>query len=601
MLRRRRDRSYDLTDDEEKIWIASVSGAALASSLLRETMMLLRPYKSKIVDVAGIDDDWRVAIGPKFFTYRQAEREAIVIHLCLHAVCNYSNRSRNAGQNDSSMSRIAQDLEINQMVITLSRVRLPAGSVIPKISGAEHSDLRVIDVPVGKSMEQYYQILSHDYGGNADDSSQDASDSNQPTPMQASQSQSDRNDQPQSDREQSSSEPSSRSQKPSGQSEESDRNKKQDKRPGSAPPEDREDSNDRGNGAVDDSKSDDQNDSNEQSDSYGQANPNDQSNRSNQPKPGGDEDAGNRSEDGGRDESKDDDPGDTWSMTDDEDESSSDSDSSQSEKNHDVCANASESDISSEADQAGVPKSRNDQKVTATSKMIEQANHIAAITGRMPGLGSKDKQFAVDVSKAASPPDLDWRRKLLAVSQDLMSKQAYKKTDYSFKRVNRRGSAFMRDVAFPSIIGYNPKIMMGIDTSYSVSHDERQMASIVRNAQEIMKTVTRGGKGAFKAFCVDTHLKDTQIVDNVDDLNLTGGGGTDMSPAFEYISNMNRRDRPDVFILATDGELSESTWNKCAKAWPKNVKVIILITDSYYMDKIPKWLFDEASVIDISG
>ena len=64
---------------------------------------------------------------------------------------------------------------------------------------------------------------------------------------------------------------------------------------------------------------------------------------------------------------------------------------------------------------------------------------------------------------------------------------------------------------------------------------------------------------------------------------------------------MSRRERPDVFILATDGELSDRTWDKCAEAWPGNVKVILLITDSYYMDRIPQWVFSEATVIDIVG
>ena len=569
--------SWELEDNERRIWDASVGGAALASSILRETMMLLRPYKSDIVDVAAIDNDWRVALGPRFFTYSQAEREAIVIHCCLHAVCNYSNRSKAAGQSDADAMRIAQDLEINQMVMTLSRVRLPAGSVIPRpADGGDGGDLTVMDVPPGRSMEQYYQLLMH---GRADDSTNGTG----------------------------------------GPSTNGDRNGDNDDASGdsaaavSSSP-DGADGSDNGSGPSatsewffsDDSESADGSDSQnsdgaENGDTNGDNGPssgssngdtNGDSGSSNGP--GSGPNSGSSNGDNGHSDVTNDDSHDDNGHTDSDD-------SSDSRGSAAPCGNALEDAITEDADRRGVPKSREDQKVTATARMVEEAERISSITGRMPGLGTSDKRFAIDLTRAATPPSIDWRRKLLAVSRDLMSKQAYKKTEYSFKRINRRGSAFMRDVAFPSVVGYEPKIMMGIDTSYSVSHDARQMASIVRNAEDIMKSVSHGSRGSFRAFCVDSRMKDVQLVDSVDDLDLTGGGGTDMSPAFEYVSKMSRRERPDVFILATDGELSDRTWDKCAEAWPGNVKVILLITDSYYMDRIPQWVFSEATVIDIVG
>jgi predicted metal-dependent peptidase len=583
--RSRRQRSeYDLSDEEQKIWYASVSGAALASSLLRPTMMLLHPYRSKIVSVAGIDKDWRVALGPRFFTYSQAEREAIVVHVCLHAVCNYSSRSQKAGQNDKTVSRIAQDLEINQMVITLSRVRLPDGSVVPDIPGARGSGLHVISVPPGKTMEQYYQLMAHGDGTGEDGS--------QPSGSRSDSEQDDGND----DHNRSASSggsksPSSKSSRSGNDQSEADgsdtdpessqdESRKQDPRqaPSAAKASDPQSAHDQ---SSQDQRSSGQPD--EPSRSGGRQQSGDGSGK-NDPAPA--------------DEGRSGDSSDGSASSDDSEGSGKPSDQP---SNDDVCANASEDEIAAEADSAGIHKSRSDQKVTATSKMVEEANRIASITGRMPGIGTKDKQFAIDIAKAAEPPVMDWRRNLIAVSQDLMSKQAYKKTEYSFKRVNRRGSAFMKDVAFPSVVGYNPRVMMAIDTSYSVSHDEKQTATIARNAEEIMKAVTRGTRGAFKVFCVDTTIKETAVVETVDDLNLTGGGGTDMSPAFEYISSLNRSKRPDVFILATDGGLSDDSWNRCADAWPKNVKVIILITDSYYLDKIPRWLYDDAQVIDVSG
>jgi predicted metal-dependent peptidase len=574
-LRRRRNKDYSLDEREKQIWDASIGGAALASTMLRSTMMLLKPYKSKIVDVAGVDKDWRAALGDRFFTYTQAEREAIIVHICLHAVCNYSSRSTRAGQSDTSISRLAQDLEINQMVITLSRVRLPNGSPIPKISGAEANGLDVYDVPPGKSMEQYYQMLApHGQGQSADPSAGQSAASNPASDSDASSS---NNDQQSS----------------------KDTNEKtdDDKKSSQMSPSSSKDSSD-----EQDTASDENQQSSTSSDANDQHDPNnDQQSSSTKDHrdKGEDDDANQRSSSSSPTENEDGSL--SWDQSQDDESQQSSEAHDEQQRNTDICANASEADIQAEADDAGIPKSRNDQKVSATSKMIEEANRIASISGRMPGLGVMDKKFAIDLSKAAEPPVMDWRRNLMAITQDLVSKQAYRKTEYSFKRVNRRGSAFMRDGVFPSVIGYQPKVMMAIDTSYSVSHDDRQVATIARNAEEVLKAVTRGVKNTFKVFCVDTQIKPTDIVNNVDDLNIQGGGGTDMGPAFEYVSSLNRMERPDVFILATDGGLSDKSWKRCADAWPKGVKVIVMITDAYYLDRLPLWLHEDAQIIDVSG
>ena len=202
------------------------------------------------------------------------------------------------------------------------------------------------------------------------------------------------------------------------------------------------------------------------------------------------------------------------------------------------------------------------------------------------------------LDKVIHPPELNWRSLLRTTASDLMSKQAYQKTEYSFKRVNRRGSAFMKDCAFPSMIGYAPLVMMAIDTSGS-RVDGEQFIVDMQNASDILKAVGKLSKNSFSAFCVDTDVKKIQPVNRVEDLDFTGGGGTDMSVAFRYVRDLPRRKRPDVFVLATDGGFD---WDKCAKVWPDNMKVIILITDAWYLQpgKIPEWVYGEAKVIDCS-
>lgn len=109
-----RDPEYRLTPEQRKIWAASVAGAGIASPVLLSALTMLQPYRSKIVDVAAIDQDWRVAVGDTFFQYPQHEREAIIIHECLHVTCNHFSRARIDGQSNQEISNVAEDLEINQ-------------------------------------------------------------------------------------------------------------------------------------------------------------------------------------------------------------------------------------------------------------------------------------------------------------------------------------------------------------------------------------------------------------------------------------------------------------------------------------------------------
>lgn len=125
---------------------------------------------------------------------------------------------------------------------------------------------------------------------------------------------------------------------------------------------------------------------------------------------------------------------------------------------------------------------------------------------------------------------------------------------------------------------------------------KKEIMAALREAQEIVKNGL--GEDCLKAFCVDTEMKDVQPVSDVNDLDITGGGGTDMMPAFRYICELPKRDKPDIFVLATDGFVP---WDACKRWLPDwQCEVIILITDNDGLKQIPDWMHDNATVIDIS-
>jgi predicted metal-dependent peptidase len=153
----------------------------------------------------------------------------------------------------------------------------------------------------------------------------------------------------------------------------------------------------------------------------------------------------------------------------------------------------------------------------------------------------------------------------------------------------------MRDVVFPGMIGSDPRISVAVDTSGSMRPNE--LSSALDEVSGILKTVSHSSKGSIVFFCVDTKMKDVQTVSDPHDLKLSGGGGTNMAPAFRYIKELKRGKRPDVFILITDGGFN---WDESLEVWPSQTSVIVLLTKRNELDTLQKLLNGKAKIIDIS-
>lgn len=608
-----RDPEYRLSDRERQIWSASLAGAGMAAPILLRPLMMMQPYKSKVADVSAIDERWRVALGDKFFEYPQHEREAIVVHECLHATCNHFQRAKKAGFSDQDMVNVAEDLEINQMIVDLQRVRLPDGALMPKAKGID-GRFGLVDVPAGKSMEEYYSLFS---GGKADcprkkdgssggDAGDDAEDQIGPPPegmdgglddLLASMTQQSSGDGSTGD--------GSGSGGSSGDDDAGESGSSADASSGDGSPASEGSS---GRGASESTRADDGSSTRDASSGAhaGSGSPSADGDAAGghgaQPTDRGDGEPGGSSSTAGTQgqQGKQDSVDPTGDGSGDRHGSGnelgrSDSKKTNAELGRDLCGNSDMDKIRREADEAGVRGLADDQRAEAMRDMAAESGKRLRMNGKA-GVSTMDREFLVKFDALVTPPSIPWRRLLQTAMSEYVSKMAYAKTEYSFKRVNRRASSYMRDTVFPSMVGYAPIVMMGIDTSGSRVGDG-QFELDARNAEAILKAVGKLSKNSFSVFSVDTNIKKTRLVNRVEDINFTGGGGTDMSVAFDFVRSLPRRKRPDIFILATDGGFD---WEKCARVWPKNMKVIILLTDHYYVGRVPAWVYSNAKVIEVT-
>jgi predicted metal-dependent peptidase len=257
------------------------------------------------------------------------------------------------------------------------------------------------------------------------------------------------------------------------------------------------------------------------------------------------------------------------------------------------CDHASE-DRASKADDAGI------ERASDVEQSIAKKNtHVRVIeelkNGRQRGNESQH-DFLTLAQRFMAPPKVKWQtlfRRAVAKANDSVSRG---RSDYSYRRVNRRahGSEFI----FPGMIQYTPTVMLGIDSSGSMGSGDYNLA--LNETEGILKAAGKG-KEALKMFFIDAKVGTIQPCKTVKDLKLTGGGGTDMSVGVDYVNKLSRREKPDIFVLITDGGTNWVSYEQRIKESRKSYLHILLVTQKYAFDQIPEVLRRQVTAIDISG
>ncbi len=228
-----------------------------------------------------------------------------------------------------------------------------------------------------------------------------------------------------------------------------------------------------------------------------------------------------------------------------------------------------------------MPEMSNAEKVTARNNTLKRATEYQKSIGNAEGLKDNILQLVI---KNLTPAKVDWRTKL----SDCLSKSRYAvanhKTNYSYRKVNRRLGN--KDIG-PGMLSYKPKVMLGIDVSGSVSEDEH--LSMLAEIDDIIRQQSH----SVEIFAMDVEVDKIQTVSNVNQIKLFEGGGTALECGFKYVKELPKSKRPDIFIVMTDGE---NYWDRAKEYILSGMKYIVLSTQSSkFLEDVD---FAEVIVID---
>jgi hypothetical protein len=149
-------------------------------------------------------------------------------------------------------------------------------------------------------------------------------------------------------------------------------------------------------------------------------------------------------------------------------------------------------------------------------------------------------------AESVLPSRIDWRRVLAAEVRSAVAAVAGK-VGHSYRRPSRRAH-LNRQVVLPTLRRPIPDVAIVCDTSGSMH--ERLLA---RALTEIEAVLTKAGlrQAQVRVLAVDTDVHVVRRVSRAAQVQLAGGGGTDMGAGIESAAEL--RPRPSVVIVLTDG------------------------------------------------
>ena len=196
--------------------------------------------------------------------------------------------------------------------------------------------------------------------------------------------------------------------------------------------------------------------------------------------------------------------------------------------------------------------------------MSEIAAKIQAEYGRNPGKVPGHMKIWAD--NFAKPTPTPWQKILRPAVRTAIEWTKKSKTDYHKATPNRRQP--IEGIRLPALRAPTPRMLVGVDTSGS------HVPLLPRVGDELYTIIKSSGvRGRnLKMISIDTHIKDKPtIINNIKDVNFSGGGGTDMLPFFDLTKRIHKN--IDIALLLTDGEVP--SWYKDKPV--RGIKYIVCI------------------------
>jgi len=171
-------------------------------------------------------------------------------------------------------------------------------------------------------------------------------------------------------------------------------------------------------------------------------------------------------------------------------------------------------------------------------------------------------------------PKVDWRRELAAAVRHAVADVAGA-SDYSYRRPSRRqGQVGNGDVILPALRRPVPSVAVVVDTSGSVS--DTMLAQALAEVSGILKTA--GQREGVHVLACDSQVHTCRKVFQPRQVQLTGGGGTDMGAGLAAVAKL--RPAPQVAIVITDG------YTPWPERPPHGTSVVVVLTGG---GEAPAW------------
>jgi predicted metal-dependent peptidase len=142
-------------------------------------------------------------------------------------------------------------------------------------------------------------------------------------------------------------------------------------------------------------------------------------------------------------------------------------------------------------------------------------------------------------------PKVDWRRALAAELRKAVADTAGA-VDYTYRRPSRRAAA-VGNVVLPALRRPVPEVAVVCDTSGSMSDD--LLSASLAEVQGLLSAL--GLARSLRVLACDTAAGPAQRISSARQVELVGGGGTDMGTGIAAAARL--RPRPAVIVVLTDG------------------------------------------------
>ena len=171
-------------------------------------------------------------------------------------------------------------------------------------------------------------------------------------------------------------------------------------------------------------------------------------------------------------------------------------------------------------------------------------------------------------------PKVNWRRVLAAELRRAVA-EVSGAVDYSYRRPSRR-AAVAGNVVLPALRRPVPDVAVVCDTSGSMTED--LLAAALAEVEGLMRAL--GMARQVRVLACDTAVGAAQRVSSARQVELVGGGGTDMGTGIAAAVAL--RPRPAITVVLTDGY---TPWPAAA---PKGTRVVIGLLGPWAPDA-PAW------------